>query len=36
MGHQLLRPVFDELGGSCSYQELRLARLKKLRERSEP
>ena len=32
MGHQLLRPVFDELGGSCSYQELRLVRLKKLRE----
>ena len=32
MGHQLLRPVFDELDGSCSYQELRLVRLKKLRE----
>ena len=36
MGHQLLRPVFDELGGSCSYQELRLARLNKLRDRSVP
>ena len=36
MGHQLLRPVFDELGGSCSYQELRLVRLRKLREHSEP
>ena len=32
MGHQLLRPVFNELAGSCSYQELRLVRLKKLRE----
>ena len=32
MGHQMLRPVFDELGGSCSYQELRLVRLLRVRE----
>ena len=28
MGYELLRPVFDELGGEVSYEELRLARMR--------
>ena len=27
VGDELLRPVFDELGGNCTYDELRLVRL---------
>ena len=28
MGYELLRPVFDELGGKVSYEELRLVRMR--------